>query len=179
MRIAAICLVGALSASGAFAQNAPSVKDITAGVIRAATNYATGIACTESKIEARHIAALTPYKNFDDRMDAKYAVLWTGDIGCLGGSGTNGTHISIVTVGTGDSYIVDPLKSSPAINFESPVRYIEKIVGNTRDSLILEGMEYGPEDANCCPSINIRFTLKATQNGDWKLAEKRILKTKK
>ena len=123
--------------------------------------------------------ALVPYKTMDDRMDAKYAVLWVGDIGCAGGSGTEGTNLSIVTISTGDSYVVDPLQSSPVIQFESPVRFVERIVGNTRDSLILEGMEYGPKDPNCCPSIKVRFTLRVDEKGNWKLVEKKTMSAKK
>ena len=80
---------------------------------------------------------------------------------------------------TGDSYVVDPLQSSPVIQFESPVRGVERIVGNTRDSLILEGMEYGPKDPNCCPSIKVRFTLRVDEKGNWKLVEKKTLPAKK
>ena len=123
--------------------------------------------------------SLVPYKTMDDRMDAKYAVLWVGDIGCAGGSGTEGTNLSIVTISTGDSYVVDPLQSSPVIQFESPVRFVERIVGNTRDSLILEGMEYGPKDPNCCPSIKVRFTLRVDEKGNWKLVEKKTMSAKK
>ena len=95
------------------------------------------------------------------------------------GSGTEGTNLSIVTISTGDSYVVDPLQSSPVIQFESPVRFVERIVGNTRDSLILEGMEYGPKDPNCCPSIKVRFTLRVDEKGNWKLVEKKTMSAKK
>jgi hypothetical protein len=112
-------------------------------------------------------------------MDAKYAVLWAGDIGCAGGSGSEETNLSIVTISTGDSYVVAPLLSSPVIQFESPVRFVERIVGNTRDSLILEGKEHGLKDANCCPSIPVRFTLRADEKGNWKLSEKKVMPVKK
>ena len=115
----------------------------------------------------------------DDRLNAKYAVLWTGDVGCAGGSGTNGSHVAIVTVGAGDSFTIDPLQSSPVIAFETPVRIIEKFVGNTRDSIILEGKEFGDKDPNCCPSITVRFTLRVDDKGNWKLVEKKILPSKK
>lgn len=162
-----------------FAQSVPPVQEITRQIIKAATSYKEAISCSEVKIDPKEIAALVPYKTLDDRMDAKYAVLWVGDIGCAGGSGTSGTNVSIVTISVGDSYTVDPLQSSPVIQFESPVRYVSRIVGNTRDSMILEGLEFGPKDANCCPSIPVRFTLKLDEKGNWKLAEKKVVPARK
>ena len=168
-----------LFAANSFAQSAPPVQEITKQIIKSVTAYANAISCPGGTVEPRQIAALVPYKTMYDRMDAKYAVLWVGDIGCAGGSGTEGTNISIVTVSTGDSYVVDPLQSSPAIQFEIPVRGVERIVGNTRDSLILEGKEYGPNDPNCCPSIKMRFTLRVDEKGNWKLVEKKAMPSKK
>ena len=165
--------------SSSFAQSAPPVQEITKQIINSVAGYANAISCPGVKVEPKQIAALVPYKTLDDRMDAKYAVLWAGDIGCAGGSGTEGTNLSIVTISTGDSYVVDPLLSSPVIQFECPVRFVERIVGNTRDSLILEGKEHGPKDANCCPSILVRFTLRADEKGNWKLVEKKVIPVKK
>ncbi|MBL8431585.1 MAG: hypothetical protein JNK80_04255 [Dechloromonas sp.] len=45
--------------------------------------------------------------------------------------------------------------------------------------MILEGLEYGPEDSNCCPSIVVRFTLKLDEKGNWKLAEKKVMPPRK
>jgi hypothetical protein len=163
----------------ALAQNAPSVQEITKQIIKSAQGYANAISCPGVVTTPKEIAALTPYKTIDDRMDAKYAVLWDGDIGCAGGSGTTGTNISIVTVSIGDSFVVDPHLSSPIIQFESPVRMVSRIVGNTRDTLILEGKEYADKDPNCCPSITVRFTLRVDEKGNWKLVEKKLLPAKK
>lgn len=168
----------AVFVSSSFAQSAPPVQEITKQIIRSVTGYANAISCGDVKVGAKDIAALVPYKTMDDRMDAKYAVLWGGDIGCAGGSGTSTTNIAIVTVSTGDSFVVNPLQSSPAINFES-VRFVERIVGNTRDTLILEGLEHGPNDSNNFPSIKIRFTLRVDEKGNWKLVEKKVMPSKK
>jgi len=161
---------------GCLAQTAMPVQEITRQIIRSTTNYGNAISCPGVTVEPKQIAALMPYKTMEDRMDAKYAVLWTGDIGCAGGSGTTSTNIAMVSVSVGDSFVVDPTQSSPIVQFESPVRYIERIVGNTRDSLILEGKEYGDKDSNCCPSIPVRFTMKPDEKGNWKVTEKKILK---
>lgn len=160
---------------GAFAQSTPSPQKITAGVIRAATDYATAVSCDNEKIDSTRVAALVPYKSFTDRLEAKYVVLWDGDLGCLGGSGTNLTNLAIVTAGAGDSFVVAPSRSSPIIKFEAPARLIERIVASSRDSLTLEGKEHGSEDASCCPSIPVRFTLRSDSSGNWRLTEKMVV----
>lgn len=175
MKQIVVALSSAAFASSLFAQSAPPVQEITKQVIRSVINYANAISCSGVKVEPKHIAALVPYKTMDDRMDAKYAVLWVGDIGCVGGSGTVGTNLSIVTVGTGDTFIVDPLQSSPIIQFNIPVRYVERIVGNTDDTLILEGNERGANDSNCCQSIPVRFTMRTDEKGNWKMTAKKNL----
>ena len=168
---------------GSFAQNAPSVQEVTKQIINSATNYAKAISCNRDElgVDSKDIAALVPYKTLDDRENAKYAVLWTGGIGeCFIGIGMGNisTNLAIVRIGAGDSYFVDPFESSPAIKFESPVRFA-RLVGNTKDSLILEGMEYTSEDANCCPSRKVRSTLRVDKKGDWKLVEKKVMPAKK
>ena len=179
MKKIVVALGCAVFMSGSFAQSAPPVQEITKQIIRSVTGYANAISCPDVEVEPKQIAALVPYKTMDDRFDAKYAILWVGDIGCAGGTGTLRTHLSIVTISIGDSYVVDPLQSSPAIQFESPAGDLERIVGNTRDSLILEGMEHGPKDPNCCPSIKVRFTLRVDKKGNWKLVEKKTMPAKK
>lgn len=148
------------------------VQESTKHIIRVVTDYANNITCGDVKVDPTKIVTLVPHTSIENQWDAKYAVLWIGDIGCSGGNSSSSQNISIVNVGSGSSYVVDPLQSSPAIQFESPVKYVERIVGNTRDSLILEGKQYGPDDPNCCPSINIRFTLRLDEKGNWKVAEK-------
>lgn len=165
--------------TGAFAQDAPPAQEITKQIIRSVTDYANSISCEDGEVSPKNIAALVPYKTSDDRWDEKYAVIWTGDIGCSGGSHSSTANLSIVTIGSSDSYVVDPLKSSPVIKFECPVQAVERVVGNTSDSLVLEGNEVGPDDASCCPSVKVRFTLRADEKGNWKLADKKILPSKK
>lgn len=154
-----------------FAQSAPPEKEITTKIIRAVTGYANSISCPNVKIDPSQIVTLVPDQEIGDHNLAKYAVLWLGDVGCWCGSGTEKTNIAIVTLNC--DYTVDPLRSSPIIKFRSPVRYVERIIANTSDSITLEGMKYGPEDARCCPSIPVRFTLKEDKIGNWNLVAER------
>jgi hypothetical protein len=164
-----------LVTASALAQDVPPAGEIARQVARSAAAYANAISCPDVRVEPAQVAELVPYRTREDREDAQYAVVWSGDIGCAGGTGTSGANVALVLVRSGDSYVVDPLRSSPAIEFESPVRYVERMVGHTRDSLTLEGKEYGPNDPNCCPSVRVRFTLRVDGKGNWKLVEKKAL----
>ncbi len=159
---------------GALPLIAQPTERITRNIIRPVSNYANAIACPGVTVDPAMGVALVPFKDRNNREDERYAVLWEGDIGCSGGSGSQGTALAIVTIGAGNTAVVDPLRSSPAIRFESPARLIDRIVGNTRDTLVLEGKEHGPKDAECCPSVSVRFTLRVDQRGNWKLVEKKI-----
>lgn len=153
----------------------PSVADQTKEIIRVVNLYAEAIACLpDENLSGRDIAAMSPLKDMDLREEAKFAVVWRGDIGCAGGSGTTGAHLAVVKVGAGDSFYVDAYESEPTVDAGLP-RAIEKIVGATKDSLILDVLDYGDKDANCCPSLRTRITLKQLQNGKWqKVATKKM-----
>jgi hypothetical protein len=178
-----IALVGcALFVSISYAQNAPSVGEITKNIIRSVNAYGNAISCPNVNVTPKDIAALVPHKTFEDRDKAMYAVLWAGDIGCLGGSGTETPNIAIVTVSTGDTYVVQPHLSSPAISFEGAhARSFPKIVGNNKDSIVVDGFEYDPQgkDAMCCPSVPVRITVRVDEKGNWKNIEKKQLPLKK
>lgn len=139
-------------------------------VISAATRYAEGIACDVQAITPGDVAQLANTAPKEGGDTALFAVLWTGDIGCVGGSGTTMTHIAIVRgSGMGQrDYYVNTLQSSPAIDFESPVRAVERIVRHGPDELELEGLMQGDGDPNCCPSVSVRFTLRSDEAGHWK-----------
>lgn len=174
----AIALSFVAFVSNSFAQSAPTAHEITSEIIRTATAYANAISCGGGPA-LNDIAALTPYKTMDDRMDEKYAVLWMGDIGCSGGTHSMTTNIAIVQVGgLTNPYYVDPLQSSPVVKFGFNGLF-ERIVGNTKDTLILEGMELGQEDPACCPSVKARTTLRVDQKGNWKIVAKKIIAKKK
>lgn len=145
-------------------------------IVQAVDGYANTIACETLSIAPGDVIVLSPGTPAEHHEDARFAVLWTGDIGCAGGSVTSSTHIAIVAVGgRGSAYLVDPLQSSPVIHFQSPVRVVERIVETTRNTLVLEGMELDDRDANCCPSLPVRFTLLADEAGHWRLVAQQAL----
>jgi hypothetical protein len=155
-----------------------SPQEITKQIIKTVKNYANSISCPYVEIEPKLIAALKPYKSSDQDNGGKYAVIWTGDLGCLGGSGSEIPHIAVVSISTG-AYVVDPQLSSPNVKFEIPARNVLRVVSNTSDSLLLEGIKYGDDDALCCPSAPIHFTVNVDKDGNWKSISEQAMPPKK
>lgn len=150
-----------------------STEEIKRGIADAVRRYANAIACPGVKVRPEDVLALVPSED-DDRRLSKYAVLWTGDVGCFGGTGIEASQIAIATISTG-KYIVDPRLSSPVIEFESPVRFVKRVVSYTADTLTLQGNVLGPQDVPRHPSVPVRFVLKVDEKGNWRLQEKRVL----
>ncbi|MES2317955.1 MAG: hypothetical protein V4631_10725 [Pseudomonadota bacterium] len=157
------------------AQAAPdrSNEEIKRGVAEVVRRYANAIACPGVKVRPEDVLALIPSED-DDRRLSKYAVLWSGDLGCFGGQGIEATHIAIATISSG-KYIVDPRLSSPLVEFDSPVRFVKRVVSYTADTLTLQGNQNGPLDVRGVPSVPVRFVLKLDDKGNWKMFDKRIL----
>lgn len=138
-----------------------------------ATEYARSISC-DTGTDEKNLVALVPWKNFEDFIDresARYALVWWGDIGCDGGTGAVNPHIAIVYIGTGSNFFVDPGASSPLIKFETQIRDI-RVIKATENELTLSGLDWGPNDPHCCPSIPVRVRLMEDSQGNWKLIEK-------
>lgn len=167
--VALLCLALSSVAQAADRSN----DEIKRGIADAVRRYANAIACPGVKVRPEDVLALVPSED-DDRRLSRYAVLWTGDVGCFGGAGIEASQIAIATISSG-KYIVDPRLSSPVIEFESPVRFVKRVVSYTDDTLTLQGNVLGPQDNARHPSVPVRFVLKADDKGNWKLLEKRVL----
>ncbi len=173
MKIAAAFLSCLALAPIAWAAPEKSPEEVKRGIADAVRRYGNAISCPGVKVRTEDVLTLVPGEG-DERRLSKFAVLWTGDLGCFGGSGIEATHLAIATVSSG-KYIVDPRLSSPVVVFESPVRFVKRVVSHTEDSLTLQGNVYGPQDKTGIPTIPVRFTLKLDEQGNWKMTEKRVL----
>jgi hypothetical protein len=140
--------------------------EIKEGISDVVKRYANAVSCPGVRVRPADVLTLVPYKR-GERQQARYAVLWTGP-------GDEATYIAIATI-SGGRFVVDPKLSSPLVQFESPVRFVRRVVDYTEDTLILQGNIYGPQDAHNKPSIPVRFTLQLDDNGNWKMVEKRVL----
>lgn len=158
-----------------FADEVPSHEGVIASVVEAANKYANSITCGIEPITAEDIITFKPYLgDFETRLDAMYGVLWYGDIGCAGGSGTTTPNISIIKIGPGDSAYIDPWESSPAVGFPVGPAF-DSVVHNTENSLIVEAREHADGDPNNFPSQRVRYTLVQGEEGNWRVTEKVLI----
>jgi hypothetical protein len=164
-----------LHLSTAFSADAKDEAWAKKQAFQVAAQYARSISC-QTTVDSKNLIVLTPWKNFEDmneRENVKYALIWHGDIGCYGGTGTTNPHITIVRVRTGDTFVVDPLESSPIVKFDVPVHYVEGIVKFSASELLLSAKDWAPDDAHCCPSIPVHILLRREDKGNWNFVEKR------
>lgn len=173
MKIVAATLVCLTLSTAAIAAPERSNEEIKRGIADAVRRYANAISCPNVKVRPDDVLALTPFED-DYRRLSKYAVLWTGDMGCNGGSGIVASHLAIATINNG-KYVVDPRQSSPVVEFEAPVRVVKRVVSYTDETLTLQGNVHGPQDTQNNPTVPVRFTLKVDEKGNWKMLEKRVL----
>lgn len=165
----------ATSAVPALAQKSLNQEPVSKGVIDAVDSYRNSIACNYKAITRADVLAMTPLKNEEEFYDAKYAVLWYGDIGCSGGHAVS-SNIAIVQFGWGATPVVNIHESTPAANF--PISLINRLVAATKDTITVEALAHGPEDANCCPSIKTRYEVKLDNKGAWRVVKKQPLSPK-
>lgn len=150
-----------------FDEPAPPEQEILKDVAAAATRYANAIGCGVGLLSEKTVASLSPWAKKIDRDSAEYAVLWNGKIGCDAGNFNGGTHIAIVRIGEGDTFVVDPTASSPIVSIDVPASYVERITESGNTWFIAEGTAHTPKDARCCPSAKVRFTLSKTRGNHW------------
>lgn len=112
-----------------------------------------------------------------DDYEATYYVLWVGDIGCAGGSGTTSWHISQVSRSNYAGFLVQnhtALGSDPSLKFN--FRLISDLQKINANKLVLTSADYDEKDANCCPSLNYEYTLEREDDyADWKQTGQKFL----
>ena len=91
----------------------------------------------------------------------RYAVLWSGDEGCTGGSGKNLPHISIVDI----DKIGAPSFHLPENSEISALQNIETIISATEDSIVVRGTTWGDGDGECCATNYGEATLTRNRRG--------------
>jgi len=168
--LAALGLVAA-----AHAATALDDEQVSARVLEAARQYASAISCVAEAPTAERMAALVPYRGPQSQGEARYVVFWSGDVGCLGGSGTRGHWLATVTVGTDDHFVVDPRQSSPVVQLGEVHRGFERLVSHSANTLVIDARAYAATDPNCCPSQRWRYTLRRDAKGQWRQTARRAL----
>lgn len=164
-------LVGLYATVALSAQAAPAGAERT-GVAGAVARYVNAIACAGVRVTPADVLVLA--RGYPDASQARYAVLWNGDMACAGGGEPDKTQLTIAAFSAGE-YVVRPELSTPVVAFESPVRRVSRIVSYNARVLVLEGMENGPGDADDAPTVPVRFMLRVDGKGNWVLVDKVFL----
>lgn len=137
-----------------------------------ASGYAKSISC-DPNLDLKKMVVMRTTADGLDKNQLRYALIWGGDIGCMGGSGSWGWHISIVGHGAGNTVIVLPELSSPAIKFYLPCRFSVRQVVKVNDHEIkLYGEDYMPYDG-CWPEAYSSIRMIQDSRGNWNLVEKK------
>lgn len=162
-----------------------------AQVLKTISNYIGSVSCANSKIQSKDIFKI------DSDVDsgiATYYVLWDGDKGCQGGSGTMSAYVSEVTrygssrpflVMSDDAFGDNNEKvwsgegiTKPYINYRfvnsikqiSPEKF-EIIAGAYADD------KFGGKDGgNNFPANTIKYTLQDVKGHGWKITNQTLLK---
>jgi hypothetical protein len=143
------------TAFGADAPSPPSQKAVIQEVVRVANKYIDHGPCEPSRADPSTVATMSPYTPEVEaaRAAAMYVVVWSGDIGCRGGSGTNTmNYLLLEKRGLTSANIVGVGQLNGAS--------IERIVAATPDSLTVDVYTWGPDDPHCCASVYERWTFR-------------------
>ncbi len=154
-------------------------------VLDKAEQYAQSVACTttfdeyseEDLTSVNNVYPLDYSKIFSDgKVTGDFLVLWGGDIGCAGGSGTYGYSLTEFqrisdsrpfTMSNSD-LLMDLYEVS-----EINTRFIQDVSYNDRTKILeIISYDFAFKDSNCCPSLKYRYNFKKSDYGDWKLSEK-------
>ena len=97
----------------------------------------------------------------------------------MGRSGSFNPYIAIVGINAYDSFVVAPMLSSPAVEFEAPVHVIDRIdriKKVTESELTLTALDWAPDDPHCCPSIPVITLVRVDEDGNWRLVKKEVVR---
>lgn len=136
------------------APNPPSQKALIDEVVRVANKYIDNGPCEPSRAEPSVVGTMSPYtpEVAAGRAAAEYVVIWSGDINCSNGSGTNTMNYLLVEKrGVASAGIVGVGELGGAS--------VERIVATTPNSLTIDVYMWGPDDPRCCANQYERWTF--------------------
>lgn len=122
------------------------------------TGYAESIGCG-STISEKNIARID-IASLGEAVIGTYVAMVDTDIGCHGGSGTGGSRLVFLGAESGreDRTYVMPALSEPSAIVTGRPRHITSLYVKS-GQLYATGLEYGPDDTNCCPSIRTIYRV--------------------
>lgn len=139
------------------------------------------IACNTSFEEEKNlknfIKNVFPIERDDsDFGSTVYYILWHGDIGCAGGSGTNSFAVSELSRFSKTRPFLVKNNNAFGEEFSKLVnlRFIEKIQQINNKKFVVTSSEYEKKDANNFPSNKYQYTVEQV-NFKWKVTNKKYI----
>lgn len=145
----------------------PSNAVISKQVPQVAKKYAQSISC-DYQIKSSNLVSLKSI-NFSTQeySNPEYVVIWSGDIGCNGGSHSIRYLLTTLNIRAANTITVDPSLSSPAIKFPIVAKSINKITRLSNNSLKLITFDHSASD--CCSENLVETIIKRDTKGNWKI----------
>ena len=159
-------------------------------IVRIMNNYITSISCMNDKVQLKDIFTIDkPSEN-----GSIYYVLWNGDIGCNGGTGTHSYYVSEVSrfspnrpllVTTNDAFgdnneaFWNTDKAS--INY----RFIQSMKQVSPSEFEIVSYDYaddkfgGVDQGNMGPANKFSYTVSLVENEGWKITKQVLLEQNK
>ncbi len=167
-------IIGAFMCAITFNAVAESELEQKAKVISTLKKYTETVACG-TNFEESPLEDFLKY-TFTATEGHSYYVLWFGDIGCAGGSGTSSFYISEVGRDTETRpFLVKELNAFGS-EFAKEVnsRFIEDVIKISSNHFSVISSEFSENDSNNFPSQKFRYELKRTDEwgSDWKVTSK-------
>ncbi|QSI78195.1 hypothetical protein [Niveibacterium microcysteis] len=137
----------------------------------AGTQFANSIAC-DVEANPKYLVALHRWDNcsIETRDSALFVLLWHGDVGCNGGSGSYSPQVTTIRIGAGDTFFADPVLSTPVVKFPVPTHYVERVVSHGDRHLVLEFTHWHRSWLSSAerdePDV---ATLELQNDGNWRL----------
>lgn len=110
-------------------------------------------------------------KYCDDEFAKKFIVIWEGDVGHFGGSGTWGPVLAEVTEGSFGQLFVEYTDK----HFETGLRCIDEVEGFVDGVLIVTGYKYHQDDSNNFPTLKYRVSLEKSQVNKWEITSEEFI----
>jgi len=143
--------------------------------------YSETVACSTSfegqdSLETflKDVYAIEPDLEFGQ---ATYYVLWHGDMGCYGGSGTDSFFVSEISRYTSNRpFLVQNNKAfGKSFNEQINPRFIESVRQVNPNHFVIVSSKHAKNDANNFPSLKYQYVLQR-QDLFWQITSKKLLK---
>ena len=172
-------LLAAAAPTSSFAQSKTESEEkiIALTVLK---KYSETVSCgssfEEEKSVRKFLKNVYTIERDEEMGSATYFILWDGDMGCNGGSGTHSFIISEVGRFTESRPFLVLNNDAFGEDFSKNInsRFIEKLQKINNDKFLVVSSEHGENDANNFPSRKYQYTVDRIKF-QWKVTSKKYL----